>query len=272
MGGLVERPGPPAIPEPPHDPEIRVSLFSLAGRRFRARRDAVEAWIAQASGGDGTPPPRARSRLGLAMMIVGLALGPASLLLVIADAALRFTGVLDPLDRLLYPIAPGLVAISWLLPMILFVVSLLLVGPALVVVGALTWWDAALRRLDVARDAAVMIAARGVRIPRGVATLLQPGASLGRVQFAQSFGWAIAGVLLLAVGLTFVAVSNGASDELAPDVWMSPLGIALVILSAPVFVHYYRVFAEQGPLRLRRAGLEAAVLRLSAGISEPVGR
>ncbi len=86
--------------------------------------------------------------------------------------------------------------------------------------------------------------------------------------------WMIWGASAWAIGpavLVVIAVFGG-SQDLAPETWMVPLGVVLTAGSIPVFVRFYHVFATDGRLRMRRAGLESDTLRLSAGLPEPTAR
>ena len=207
-------------------------FLAMQGSAYRSALRETEAWIATASSGSFAARLGWQWPVGLLVVIAGL-LSPWIAVLVIVLSILVFFN-------------PDIAAVGGPVPFFV------LIWPFIVWAGLMLMWHGRISRFQRARAAALEVRRGGVDVPPTVAGFF--GAPFPEVAYVNPNIVHLVSqfIVLLAGGLTAVAVSNataGLSGGLPVGI---PVGILMVLSSAVVFTVLVRTMGT-APLRQLRA-------------------
>ena len=216
--------------------EIRVGgpkrgFFAMQGSAYRAALRETEAWITTASSGRFAARPGWQWPVGLLIVIAGL-LSPWIAVLVIVLSILVFFN-------------PDIAAVGGPVPFFV------LIWPFIVWAGLMLMWRGRISRFQRARTGALQVRRSGVDVPPAVAGFF--GAPFPEVAYVNPSIVHLVSqfIVLLAGGLTAVAVGNATAAVSGALPLGVPVGILMVLSSAIVFTVLVRTMGAAPLLQLR---------------------
>lgn len=207
-------------------------FWALLGSAHRSRLAEVESWLRSF----GVPVASSRGwhwSLGLALIVLGLA--SPWLSGAIAVPALFASG--------------GTGAFASLMGVVVFFV---LTWPFIVWPGIVLMWRARISRYETARSGVLAVRRQRVAVPGEIGSFFGP--PFPEVAFLNSLVWLVVveSIVLLAGGLTSIAIGVGQVENWEALPLGVPVGVLMVLASAPVFAWGVRIIRD-GPVRQVRA-------------------